>query len=279
MNLVRSSIRGRMASDGYVVVPEVLSRDELQCLRRSLDGLFAARWVECDCGKVLSDGAGTCPELGWLFAHPGIVAAVREAIGRPEIVFTGNCNLHRNKLGNWHKDMGRVHGGYFQDDVHTLDECPIVKVGVYLQDHDRDGAGFRVRVGSQRVDDLRRGDETYAPTRAGDIILFDVRLTHAGVLPDPMERAIWRVSRLLSGARRESPAGRLAKEFWWRVTGKPERLSAFFTYGPPGALTDEFARNVRRSLSDAGIPEQESRLKPGLIEALERVGVGVATGA
>lgn len=271
-------MRERLERDGFVVARGLLQPNELDRLRVSLRKHFQRRWLECDCGKVQQHGAVAAADIGWLFAHPGILAAVREALGREDIVFTGNCDLHRNKLGNWHKDMGRVHGGAIAGDVHDKEECRVVKVGVYLQDQQGEAGCFRASPGTHREESSVPGEVRSVPTQLGDVVIFDVRLTHAGMLPDPVERLIWRGARFASPPGRERAMGRWMKEAWWRMMRKPERMAAFFTFGAPNAYTDEFARNNLRYLSEAGIPDSSLPLPQELVQSLESEGVQVFGG-
>lgn len=273
------SMRERMDTDGYLVVPNVLSREEIVRLGKQIESHLTESWIECDCGKVQPHAAVTSPSIAWLFSHPGIVAALRGAMGTEDVVFTGDCNLHRNKLGNWHKDMGRVYGGYFRQDVFSAGDCRVLKVGLYLQDNDHPRTCFRVRRGSHREGSMDKGELVTVPTRAGDAVLFDVRLTHSGMLPDPVEEVIWRVSRRLSSPNAEARLGRYAKEFWWRLARKKDRLAIFFTYGARNAHTDEFTRNVRGALQLMRLPDAQKRLDAKLVDSLRQSGIGIASDA
>jgi len=75
-------------------------------------------------------------------------------------------------------------------------------------------------------------------TRAGDLILFDIRLTHAGQMADPIETLLLRLGRRL---RREREAAAI-KARYQALLGKPKKLSVFFTYGVPGSYTEEYCR-------------------------------------
>jgi hypothetical protein len=104
-------------------------------------------------------------------------------------------------------------------------------------------------------------------TRCGDIVVFDIRLTHAGQLPDLVELALLKTARRLA----LPSLGYRLKEGWRRSLGKQEKLSVFFTYGAPGADTDDFCAfeaAEKRRLSDGALT-----VSPDLIAALraERV--------
>ena len=142
--------------------------------------------------------------MGWIFHHPAILEAVRGALGDPEIVFTLEAGVQRNLTGPWHKDTGTyvMAGGYYDcEDPFSRDDCRVLKVGVYLQPH-VDGRGLRVRRGSHRLPGLEQGDEVELRTLPGDIVLFDVRITHRGQAPDLTDRTIASGARALPRSMR-----------------------------------------------------------------------------
>ena len=102
-------------------------------------------------------------------------------------------------------------------------------------------------------------------TRAGDIVIFDVRLSHAGQLPDRVEQAIKALNILFTRADRTREDVRLAtalKAAYWRVLRRKERLSVFFTYGRPNSHTYDFSffnivrQNKQSSVTDLRLPAE-----------------------
>ena len=113
------------------------------------------------------------------------VACFRQALGTDKIMFTSHADMQRNRLTGWHKDDGTKENnpaekGYFSEFAYDSDECKVYKAGVYLEDHDRDEAGLWVREGSHRMQSYKDGEVRYTGARAGSIVIFDVRVTHAG---------------------------------------------------------------------------------------------------
>ena len=152
------------------------------------------------------------------------------------MVFTGNCDAHMNMLSWWHKDTSESRGSCFRGDYGSPD-CRVYRAGIYLQDH-LTGQGLSVRRGSHYTRSLTEGPVETVATRAGDLILFDIRLTHAGQMADPIETLLLRLGRRL---RREREVAAI-KARYQAFLGKPKKLSVFFTYGVPGSYTDEYLR-------------------------------------
>ena len=179
-----------------------------------------------------------------------------------------------NMLSGWHKDSGEAFGGYFRGDYFVAEDCRVYKIGIYLQDSDRRSA-LRVRPGSHRSPSLLYGDELDIATRVGDVVVFDVRLSHTGQLPDPVEKAIKAINVLVTRNDRTREDTRIAsalKRAYWRVVGRKDRLSLFFTYGYPNSHTYDFSFfNIVRQSKQTSIRELE--VPPELRERLAKLGV------
>lgn len=245
-------LKTAIVQDGFVKIPNVISAEEIAQLRQligdSMGSDFPFR------GKTQPNAACVMPNLAWIFHHPKILSVFRELLQVEEIMFTSHCDAHSRTLSGWHKDDGMtvMEGGYFEGSAYDLDDCRVYKVAIYLQDHYHNLGGLRVRRNSHRLTALDQGDEIYLKTRAGDIVVFDVRLTHTGqtdVVPVPgfnmplnfclkASHRIFRTRVLDIGF----------KKIYDRVVG--DRMSIFFTFGFPNDYTIKFARNnMRRQLA------------------------------
>lgn len=238
------SMRQALEEDGIFVVRDALSRDEVGKLREVIRGHLAEGGLRHSLGKTQPNAAENVPDLAFIFAHPQILKVIRQVLGESNAVFTGHCDIHMNMLSGWHKDSGEtVPGGYFSGPYMTAPDCRVYKVAIYLQDTgQRDG--FTARLGSHRDTDLSVGEQVTAQTRIGDIVVFDVRITHTGQLPDPVEKGFKAISRALNkGLRDREDAEWItrAKARYWRLIGRRDRLSVFFTYGAPNTFTYDFA--------------------------------------
>jgi hypothetical protein len=102
-----------------------------------------------------------------------------------------------------------------------------VKVGIYLQESTSINC-LRVDPGSHLRPHLQPVRPTEALMEAGDLVVFDVRITHAGAMaPYP-----------------DSP----------ELDALRERISAFVTFGRSGERTRNFAQaNMRRQRQQLGL--------------------------
>lgn len=264
--------------DGIFVVRNVLSRQEVDELRDILRGHLADGGSHFNLGKTQPNAAEKIPELAFIFAHPRILNVLKQVLGERDVVFTGHCDIHMNMLSGWHKDSGEtVPGGYFSGPYMTSPECRVFKVAIYLQDTGRRDS-FTARIGSHRHTDLSTGERLSVESRIGDIVVFDVRISHTGQLPDSFEKGLKGFGRILNRGQRDREdvawISRV-KARYWKLIGRRDRLSVFFTYGAPNTFTYDFANaNMSRQARQGGGGGSTS-LPPELRDALQSQGIKV----
>lgn len=269
------AMRRALDEHGIFVVRNVLTTAEIDRLRTILRGHLTHGGRRLGLGKTQPNAAEKVRGLSFIFAHPAILQVMTQVLGESNVAFTGHCDIHMNMLSGWHKDSGEnVPGGYFTGPYMTAPECRVYKVAIYLQDTGpRDG--FTARLGSHRISDLTSGEVETARSRIGDIVVFDVRITHTGQLPDLVEKGLKGISRILNKGKRDNqdPAWvTRTKSRYWKLIRRRDRLSVFFTYGAHNTFTNDFAeanmnRQARQGAGGAkGFPAE-------LRKALEGEGV------
>ncbi|MGK7885855.1 MAG: phytanoyl-CoA dioxygenase family protein [Crocosphaera sp.] len=244
-----------ITENGFILLPKLLSKSEIVTLRKLIKNHFISRGVSTTLGLTQPNAAVEVPEVNWIFYHPKILAVMRQLLGQEEIMFTSHCDLHCRTLSAWHKDDGMtvMKGGYFGFPTYDQEDCKVYKIALYLQDHDHNKAGLTVRKGSHKFSDINQGEETYLKTKAGDIIIFDVRLTHTGqrdVFPvDFLQKPNDLIKKGLKKIFKISPqkSDQYLKQIYDSLYG--DRLSIFFTYGLPNEYTKNFAiNNMKRQV-------------------------------
>ena len=137
--------------------------------------------------------------------------------------------------------------------------------------------------GSHRERVVSSSGAVKVPTQAGDAVIFDVRLTHTGQLPDPADRTMLALTRIGQRIRRSSHDPSFVyglRQAYWKAIGRGDRLSIFFTFGEANQFTYDFAEaNLRRQGRQAGEGRSESSDPEGNLECLaaELSGAGVLT--
>lgn len=269
------SMRRALDEDGFILVKSLISAEEIASLRNVVRGYLTKRGDRFSLGKTQPNAAAIVPGLDFIFAHERVLATFKSVLGPDQVVFTGHCDIHMNMLSGWHKDSGEAFGGYFKGDYFAADDCKVYKIALYLQDHPEQGDGLTIRRGSHRTPDIKHGEAIKLPTRAGDAVIFDVRLNHTGQLPNAIENGFKALSRMFTGGDRtkQDPAFVTAlKGLYWKAIGHQDRLSVFFTYGVANEYTYDFAfNNLARQDKQSSVKSAE--LAPALIERLMQFGV------
>ncbi|MDJ0598252.1 MAG: phytanoyl-CoA dioxygenase family protein [Crocosphaera sp.] len=255
MDYFNKNLSNEVINNGFILLPNMLSNIEIKTLRKLIKNHFRYHGVSANSGLTQPNAAVEIPELGWLFYHPKILAVMRQLLGQEQIMFTSHCDVHCRTLSAWHKDDGMkvMEGGYFGFPAYNKEDCQVYKIALYLQDHHHNKAGLTVRKGSHKFSDINQGEEVYLKTKAGDIIIFDVRLTHTGQKDIfPIEFLNKPNSLLKKGLNKifnisPQKSDQYLKEIYDYLFG--DRLSIFFTYGLPNEYTKNFAiNNMKRQL-------------------------------
>ncbi len=230
--------------DGYALIRGMFEPEDIQRLRDIVGGHLEEGGARYSLGKTQPNAAAHVPALGFIFTHPHVVALFRGIFGHRTTMFTRHCDIHKNMVSGWHKDSGEtVKGGYFKDDYFAADDCQVYKIAVYLQDA-TPLSGLTIEPRSHRTARIRGGDTLQLPTRIGDAVIFDVRLSHSGQLPDTVERGLKLLSRLFNKGRRNGQDAKLVTwlhDVYWHFLGRADRMSTFFTFGRANVFTYDFA--------------------------------------
>lgn len=139
--------------DGFLLLPNVLTLDEVAWLRAFFRPKFDSPHLLADTHHWLLDIFGRYPEVRWLCFHEPTLKIVRSLFGE-DIVLLADSTIHFNYFGGWHKDTGS-----FDLAGHTFFREPNYEMwglAYYLQDNTPEyGGGLDVEPGSHReVEDL-----------------------------------------------------------------------------------------------------------------------------
>ncbi|CAB4323191.1 MAG: hypothetical protein F2520_04665 [Actinobacteria bacterium] len=274
------SVRNELDESGFAVVPSVLDPDEVARLRGTLTTHFGERGSAFNLGWTQPNAAIECPDISWVFSHPKVLETYRDAYGSNDLLFTGHCDIHQDSFSAWHKDTGS--GDCYFDEDCFVEECRVIKMAIYLQDH-FDEAGLTVAPGSHRSRQWGSSEDgaRSIASRAGDAVLFDVRIDHRGRRPSSTERImhttgmsvskiIRRVTRSTHAPGEPAALSRIAEHL-----PRTTRQSVFFTIALDDRFGEQFARNnmsrQRRQYAD---PIGDS-YPDGLAERMGEAGVAV----
>ena len=143
--------KDQYSRDGYLLVPNILTAQEVTWLRAFLRRKFDAPGPPPDTGHWLLDVFGRHPEVRWLCFHEPTLKVVRSLFGE-DIVLLPESTAHLNYFGSWHKDTGSYEraGKLFIKEK----DFQQWELAYYLQDNTVEyGGGLDVEPGSHREPD------------------------------------------------------------------------------------------------------------------------------
>jgi hypothetical protein len=232
--------------DGFIVLKNILTESEISSLRLILKNHFRTHGIKMLGGITQPNAAVLLPELDWIFSHSKIIDAFKNLFPDKKLMFTSHCDIHNGIITNWHKDDGVVFGkdefGYFGCTTYGVEDCRVYKIAIYLQDHINNLSGLKIRRKSHKIASNEIGEEVYLKTQLGDVIIFDVRLTHSGqteIIPITwLKKPINLIRKLF---RYSSRLDQVIKSIYELIFGT--KLSIFFTFGYPNDWTVVFSKN------------------------------------
>lgn len=185
-----------LEKDGYVIVPDIFSSDEINKMRKislnyfknsggfSNSGGFAKPdWIRDENLKELLD----------LYDMDRVGKLVKSYVGEP-VEFAEHSDLHLNRSVGWHKD--RLNGPARKFEINSPWEdidgqtMKIYKVNLYLQDHTKGNDGLTIRSGSHKYPQINKGIVRQLKPSLGDLIIFDQRISHKASWSGGYERLL-----------------------------------------------------------------------------------------
>ena len=219
------SLTAEMATKGYVLLKGAYSTDDIMSIRMLMmeqfltHGGFAGR-LESVRSAVIPDAGNRNGRILDIVLSDPVKAAMRDLIG-PEFFYLHHSDIHINWTGGWHRDSidKPTYYDFLKTDIWAKpqrDDYRVYKVALYLQDHSDNDEGFHVVPGSHLTRDPNRPSEIALRTGIGDVVIFDTRLIHRGVLS----------SEMAAGSAFERGLN---------------RMSLFSSFGPDDVMSREFA--------------------------------------
>ncbi|HWL71464.1 MAG TPA: hypothetical protein VNS22_24220 [Geminicoccus sp.] len=200
-------------------------------------------------GKIEWRGIHKLPELADIVINDRLLGALHACTSPDDPVLTGESDLQINTLSRWHKDIDQ--DGELKEHADRPNGWRVCKAAIYLQDQPADSKqALKVRPGSHR---RRLGEvtqEVALGVRAGDVIMFDVRIDHAGQFPSWWDKSLRRL--LMAGGRitKGDPESRFAavRGALRALGGRVEdRMAIYLTFGSPNAATYAYEQVGRRN--------------------------------
>jgi len=223
---------------GWVILKNVFSPSEVDGFRADV---LASQRDRMD-GDLLGN-----PRLGRFILDGRTLSIARALVGAPPTYFGdsswSSSNVVPQNLG-FHKDNADKLSDRGPDWVPR--KFPILRMGVYLQDHVEHSGGLGLRDRSHHTHDCSVGTPFAAPTAKGDVVVWSLRTSHTGfasrlrVFPSafvPMGVQ----GRLAMRVRGDLDRPRLL----FRASEHPDRVALFSSFGADGPLLRRFLRYLK----------------------------------
>jgi ectoine hydroxylase-related dioxygenase (phytanoyl-CoA dioxygenase family) len=201
--------------NGYLIVRNVLSKDQVAFLRqRALDIFSSGEWKVCESNtdRTIVDIYKYFPEIMKISLTKTVVGIAKYLIGEEHLVLIPETAIMKGFYPTWHKDTTtpEKYGHTF----HLRPDFKVIRCGFYLQDNNEYGGGLSVFAGSHRTPDNLTGEfpertmikrikdrltpnaeekdkfiNPYGlklvdiPSHAGDLVFFNFKIVHKGTIP------------------------------------------------------------------------------------------------
>jgi hypothetical protein len=225
-------------TNGYVLVKNVFSKDEMRTMRA---GLESAKQRIIDAGQFRTEPS--TPNAKFLFGDPlsmpelspndyvlldrRLVESVKQILG-PKLVYFGDSSVQ----------AGEGARGFHKDNVDRNDaaapdwqsDYTLVRFGVYFEDHSRFSGGLKLRRKSQNYATHLKGRMVDIETEVGDLLIWNLRTTHSGN------------NVRIRGLRNICLHPRIEQKVphFLRVPEQLERIAMFGTFGAPSSHLERY---------------------------------------
>lgn len=241
------SAASELRTNGYALFPNVLTPAQTGRLRTIVQSNLGRSGQPKYGGRYNLRGMNREPELAQILCSDAIIGVMKACIAPETPVLTGECDMVADTTSAWHKDItGDMQLG---TEIFADEEFRVYKLAIYLQDQPRDSrATLKVRPGTHlRIDGTAVAAEPL-PVHSGDVLVFDVRIDHAGQFSTPLERLAHQATARLApalGLDAEAAFSRLRRTARTLTGHRRERLAVFMTFGPDSPALHSYERSGR----------------------------------
>ena len=240
----------------FIIIKNIISKKNINKSKKIIKKYFNKNGIKIINGKIQPAASNFIHKLDFIFGHKKILQILKIIFRNKKFIYTNHSDVQFNLASSWHKDSGEVYGGYFKGDYFNDPKCKVYKIGIYLQNSGHKNEGLSVRIGSHRFSDKNTGSEVKIDTKKGDIIIFDVRLTHKGKKETKIEKILRLLQKTLNNSFLEK----------YLIKKKTNRYSIFFSFGKKNYQTKIFSmkNNLRQN-------EQNKKKTSKISDNLEKI--------
>jgi hypothetical protein len=237
-----------LSANGFVVIRNLLTAEQIKTLRLIVTRHLKSAGLYQYGGKFQLHAMYVAEEIARLLTSAPILDRLK-VITRPlDVVLTGECDMMINTTSTWHNDVPHhargIDGSLFSDR-----NFRVYKIAFYLQDQAEDSpSALKVRPRSHLKGLWQSMPEKSLAVRAGDAIIFDVRIEHCGQMPTFVDRSLRRFFERVGSRIGMDPqkAFTATRSMIRMIKGAPDRVALFMTFGPLDEQTSAYAEEGRK---------------------------------
>lgn len=239
-----------LKNNGFVVIRDIIKKEYIFQSREVARNHLKKNGIYISLGKSQPNASVEIKELSNIFSNANILRLFNLIFDKKKYCYTNHADVHLNILSGWHKDSGEDYGGYFDGDYFNDTECEVYKVAIYLQDTRFTNDGLTVKAGSHKgIKDNYKNNIIKLNTMVGDIVIFDVRLSHKGRSEDTIEKVIrifdkyYRLFFIKKNIYKYKTVFNYIGNMYFKLKQRSNRYSIFFTFGKDNDHTKNFSKN------------------------------------
>jgi len=236
-------LRKDLSSNGYMVIRELLTPEQVERLRVVVKQYLRSGGRYQYGGKFQLHAMYVAEEVARFLTSDRILNRLKEITQPLDVVLTGECDMMINTTSSWHNDVPH-HPACIDGSIFSDESFRVYKIAFCLQDQNEDSpATLKVRPKSHLKGLVKSMPEKSLGVRAGDAIIFDVRIEHAGQMPTFVDRSLRRIfERIWPRLRLDAEkAFTLTRSIIRRIGRTPDRVAVFMTFGASDAWTHSYA--------------------------------------
>ncbi|MBB3657693.1 hypothetical protein FHX15_002935 [Rhizobium sp. BK650] len=234
-------------SDGYIIIKDVLTPEHVESLRRVAKHYLRSGGTYLYGGKFQLHAMYVAEEVAKFLTSDTVLNRLKEITRPLDVVLTGECDLMINTTSSWHHDVPH-HRRCTDGSIFSDESFRVYKIAFYLQDQgENSDATLKVRPRSHLKGLVQSLPPKGLAIRAGDAIIFDVRIEHAGQMPTLVDRSLRKFFERVGPLLRldVQKAFTSARSIIRRLSRTPDRVAVFMTFGPSDAETYSYAEEGR----------------------------------
>jgi hypothetical protein len=240
---VTESRTDRFARDGFVIVRNVFSAEEIDDMRTQVqrqveadraegkfeDSFYQYMGVKSGKGDLLSK-----VHLRGILLDERILEIARSLLPAKPLVYFGESTYQLGSSGRYfHRDnvdRSKAAGPDWRG------EYTLLRLGIYLQDHRRHSGGLKVKIGSHLHDG---GRSCLVDSEVGDVVVWNMRTLHSG---NAVRLRLWPSFAGIPpiGHLRRLKIGEGMIPAWMQLPLERERAALFMSFGVESAHLDRY---------------------------------------